>query len=220
MSVSRSPRHTSSVEFERRTAFRRVKSDALSEGDELAERVWTCNSETLLGICLSLIWRHVMLKNLSPHWQVRQSSTHTEMPPFHLLFTGSLITLHFKHTQSTAVTKVTNQGSSWQKFACSCVCVCVCFRFYVLMREIFLAICVFFIHCICIDVHICVLWKYKCVRPQWIFPLPVSWSHSCFRKLFKHLACNMAPYACLCICMTCPFLSTLCLGVPALCAKH
>lgn len=45
---------------------------------------------------------------------------------------------------------------------CLQLCVCVCARVVfsvlcVLMREIFLAICAFFIHCICIYVHICVL---------------------------------------------------------------
>lgn len=63
------------------------------------------------------------------------------------------------------------------------------------------------------------MWKYKCFRPQWIFPLHVCWAHSCFRKLFKQLAYNVAPL-CMCVCLCAlPMFNYCVYGVVSLCAS-
>lgn len=157
-----------------------------------------------------------MWVKLSPRWQVRQTAAHREMLPFHLLFTRSIITLHFKHTQSAAATLLPTRappGGSLLRGGWVQMCV--------LMRKYFLET-YFIVHvCVCVfpslDLHFCAFFctcmrKYECFRSEWIFALHVCWSHSCFMKLFKQLACNMAP-----LCMFCMFVCVY--GVVSLCAS-
>ncbi len=106
---------------------------------------------------------------------------------------------------------------------CVCVCVSVCVGLCVLMRKIFLGIwfvCVFrSLHFAFMCIFCTCMWKYKCFRPQWIFPLLVCWSHSCFRKLFKQLACNVASL-CMCVCLCgVPMFNYCVYGVVSLCAS-
>lgn len=96
-------------------------------------------------------------------------------------------------------------------YACVCVCLYVC----VLMRKQFLRVS----FCICIYVHISVL-ACESTSASEPFPLHVCVSHSCFRKLFKQLACNMAPLCmCVYVCVSLPVFDCCIYRVVSLCAR-
>lgn len=83
-------------------------------------------------------------------------------------------------------------------------CVCVLMKKNISWNLICVFVFFFFFFCSS-HLHFCAyfctcMWKYKCFRPRWIFPLHVYWSHSCCRKLFKQLACNVVPL-CMCVCL-------------------
>lgn len=94
-----------------------------------------------------------MWVKLSPRWQVRQTAAHREMLPFHLLFTRSIITLHFKHTQSAAATLLpTRAPPGGSLLRGGCVQVCVQMRKYFLETG---CVCIFVCMCVSLDLHFC-----------------------------------------------------------------